>query len=363
MYTQQTLAPTRADTNLNANTTPQTPEFDYTDNEAVSLWFTDTPGVIRYAHLIQNPVFDSVDGDRTDAMKDEIDGWIDDLKAATEDTIESEEFQQWLDLKAEFHSYSFRNTVLIKIQYPEATRVAGASTWNDLGRYPIKRSKSIRILCPLTTTGKKCPDCGCTGDYNPAVGEKRSDCSAAENHSECSFNTPPSEWTTGEIVYGYTDGWVFDVTQTDGEPLPDAPGHEAVGENGEEAYATLRGAAESLGITVEEGEVSGSRNGWSDTKGTVRIQERENKADQTRTLAHEIAHEELHDVDDVLDDREEAAQEVEAEAVGYIVSRYFGMEADDSGFYLGSWSEDSPEILEERLNRISRASKKILGAL
>ena len=78
-------------------------------------------------------------------------------------------------------------------------------------------------------------------------------------------------------------------------------------------------------------------------------------------MIHEYAHALLHF--DVEDEPERAKREVEAEAVAYIVGRYFGLDTSESAFYLAAWQGDDPEAIQERLGRISRTAKEIIEVL
>ena len=84
-------------------------------------------------------------------------------------------------------------------------------------------------------------------------------------------------------------------------------------------------------------------------------------SDLARTLVHEYAHALLHF--DVDDDTERSKREVEAEAVAYAVGRYCGLDTSGSAFYLAAWESDDPEVVRERLGRISTSAQKIIGTL
>lgn len=93
----------------------------------------------------------------------------------------------------------------------------------------------------------------------------------------------------------------------------------------------------------------------------VEAKSRENQADLAVTLIHEYAHALLHD--DVDDATERAKREVEAEAVGYIVGRYFDLDTSGSAFYLAAWQDDDSAVLQERLSRISASAQEIIGVV
>ncbi|SDY85606.1 hypothetical protein SAMN05216564_11214 [Halopenitus persicus] len=102
---------------------------------------------------------------RSDEMHSTIEQWIDELVAGVDDAQASEEFQEWLDVQSRFHDYSYRNTLLIKRQYPEATKVAGYRTWQEeFDRHVQEGESAIWIWAPIIT--KQCPECGNSRSYH-----------------------------------------------------------------------------------------------------------------------------------------------------------------------------------------------------
>jgi hypothetical protein len=285
---------------------------------------------------------------RREAMHSTIEQWLDDLTGAVDMAQASEQFREWLDVQSRFHEYSHRNTLLIHQQCPEATRVAGYRTWQtEFDRYVKEGEEAIWIWAPIIT--QRCPECENAESYHEDIG--------------CEYDeTPPEEWSEGLV--GFKPVPVFDISQTEGEPLPELD-FEATGEAGD-LVARLRGIAENIGVRVEfvpEAEWShGTARGvchYEAEGPRIEVQDNPNDADLACTLVHEYAHAMLH-----VDDRsEETKREVEAEAVAYIVGRYFGLDTGGSAFYLAAWADDDVEILKERLGRISRASQEILNAL
>jgi len=290
---------------------------------------------------------------RRDEMHSTIEEWIDDLIELVDEATATEEFQQWLNVQSRFHDYSHRNTLLIKLQCPEATKVAGYNTWrNEFDRYVKEGEQAIWIWAPIITT--RCPSCKNSPSYHD-----RSDCGYDE--------TPPEEWSKGLV--GFKPVPVFDVSQTDGEPLPDLE-TEAVGGNGELLPALLN-ATDEFGLSVEVvpsqewsyGEARGvCKEGSSEETGpVVEVIARENLADMAATLIHEYAHAMLHV--GVDDQTERSKREVEAEAVAYVVGRHCGLDTSGSAFYLATWESDDPEVVRERLGRISRTAQEIIEVL
>ncbi|SEP11925.1 hypothetical protein SAMN04487948_1155 [Halogranum amylolyticum] len=296
--------------------------------------------------------FDDSDTPR-DEMHSTIEQWIDDLVDFVDDAQASAEFQAWLDVQRQFHDYSYRNTLLIKQQCPEASRVAGYRTWQaEFDRHVEEGEQAIWIWAPIIT--KRCPDCANSPSYHA--------------NTDCEYDaTPPEEWLRGLV--GFRPAPVFDISQTDGEPLPDLE-TAATGDAGN-LVSRLTDAASELGVTVRivsEDEWShGSARGICqrlslvDVQPLVEVKDRANEADLARTLVHEYAHALLHF--DVDDDTERGKREVEAEAVAYIVGRFCGLDTSGSAFYLATWKSDDADVIRERLGRISRTATEIIALL
>jgi len=290
---------------------------------------------------------------RHDEMHSQIEHWIDELVDHVDDAQESEEFQAWLDVQSRFHDYSHRNTLLIKLQCPEATRVAGYHTWrNDFERHVQKGEQAIWIWAPIIT--KCCPKCENAPGYHEQI-----DCEYDE--------TPPEEWSKGLV--GFRPTTVFDVSQTEGEPLPELE-TAATGDAGD-LVERLTTVAEDLGVTVhiveatewQYGEAMGvcKYRSIHSFQPVVEAKARSNQADLAVTLIHEYAHALLHF--DVDSEPERAKREVEAEAVAYIVGRYFDLDTSGSAFYLAAWENEDSAVIQERLGRISSTAQEIIEAI
>jgi hypothetical protein len=264
-----------------------------------------------------------------------------------------EEFQEWLDVQSRFHDYSHRNSLLIKLQCPEATKVAGYRTWQEeFDRHVQEGEQAIWIWAPIIA--KQCPDCGNSPSYH--------------ENSDCEYDeTPPEEWSKGLV--GLKPTAVLDVSQTEGEPMPELD-TEAVGE-ARDLVPSLRDGADELGVDVrivpadewEHGAAEGvcTERSPHSLQPLVEVQDRENQADLAVTLIHEFAHSLLHF--DVDDGPERTKREVEAEAVAYIVRRYCVLDTSGSAFYLAAWNSDDTEVIQERLEGISRTAEEIIGVM
>jgi hypothetical protein len=289
---------------------------------------------------------------RDDQMQRTLTEWAQDIVDLVEEAQASDEFQEWLDVQSRFHDYSHRNTLLIKEQCPDATRVAGYRTWQEeFDRHVQEGESAIWIWAPIITT--RCPECENSPSYHDQIG--------------CEYDeTPPEEWDEGLV--GFKPAPVFDVSQTEGEPLPELD-TAAQGDPGN-LVTRLRNVAAPLGLTVrivppgrwDHGSARGICTDSPDTpEPLVEAVDRSNRADLAATLLHEYAHALLHV--GVDDDTERAKREVEAEAVAYVVGRHYGLDTSNSAFYLASWAGEDPEAILDRLGRISRTAERLIDVI
>jgi hypothetical protein len=222
-----------------------------------------------------------------------------------------------------FHKYSFGNVMLIAMQSPDASRVAGFQTWKKLNRNVKKGEKAIRILAPMVRKTE-------------AAGEDSD--------------------SGGARVFGFRSVCVFDISQTEGEALPEFAG--ASGEAGDTLHRLLDFAA-GRSITVEFSDDLGGALGVS-RGGKIEILSGQSDAETIVTLAHEIAHEILHKSGDR---GTKTTRELEAESVAFIVGTAVGLDmSTSSADYIKLYNGDS-ELLKASLEAISRASREILAAV
>jgi len=258
---------------------------------------------------------------------------IEQLANETDAARQSELFRNYLKASAAFWDYSWHNQMLIWRQRPDATYVGGFNTWLKCGRYVRKGEKGIAILAPMFFR------------------DKAKIASGSENETT-------RIWF--KVVY------VFDISQTDGNPLPELPS-KSVGERGEDMLARLLRFAESRGISVRFVDKC-SLNGAAGTSRGTEIEIRTSETDattQAATLAHEIAHSLLHWTPEgkkitTRDGKEidKQQRELEAEATAYVVGQYFGIQSP-SEFYLAAYSV-TPAMLLEAVETIAKTAKTIL---
>lgn len=275
----------------------------------------------------------------------------------------SSEYQNYLKTMARFPSYSMKNTLLIFRQCPHATYVAGYRTWQkEFGRHVRKGEKGIRILAPFVMDEKKLKkeqtaskkEAVCADGVFPAKKEEKSE------------EEPKKERRT---MIGYQTIHVFDISQTEGKPLPSV--ETALLSSDVEAYESLFEALCSLTtFRVQLEDLDPGTNGLTRYQTSTILIDRNLPQLQTiKTLLHEITHSRMHnpllcseeDMDRLQD---KAVKETEAESTAFVVASYFGL--DTSGFsfpYLVLWSEQLDGPLEKSLERIAAASSALIEGL
>ncbi len=260
------------------------------------------------------------------SRKDEV---MQQLTCGIAELVTSDRWRGYLAFQSKFHNYSFGNALLILCQRPGATRCAGFHTWPKLGRNVRKGEKGIWILAPMTRRVR---------DDEHDADERR-------------------------IVTAFKPMPVFDVSQTDGEPLPEPCCKLLDGEDVHGVYARLVGVANSIGYTVVGAEFTDSRNGdctYSERR--IRIRRENAPAQRTKTLAHELAHAMLHENAD-----NRALAELEAESVAFIVMDNAGIKSDDYSFgYIATWARGGDEAIAAiRASgaRIQQTADRIIGDL
>lgn len=269
----------------------------------------------------------------TEVKARRIDEVLKQLKDGVEGIQNSYQFRLFLTTMSKFHDYSIGNQILIMIQKPDATRVAGFNTWKDLGRWVRKGEKGIAILAPVMPPKQK-PE------------EKK------EEEAETEIEPRPVFF---KVVY------IFDLSQTEGKPLPEFEVPVLTGEANEGLFTDLLAHMKQRGITVGfESKPSldpGIKGFYSHTGIWVRPEEP--RAQQMKTLLHEVAHYYSEGVFRIP--RQDA--ETIAESAAFVVGTHFGFDTGVRSFpYVALWAKDK-KVLENNLGAIRRVSTTIIDAL
>jgi antirestriction protein ArdC len=236
----------------------------------------------------------------------------------------SEGLTSYLRTIARFHRYSLHNVLLVALQKPNASYIAGFRTWSKLGRFVKKGEKGILILAPIV---------------------RRKD----QNEPEDSPNQP---------ISGFRAAYVFDIGQTEGEDLPSIG---IVQGDPSKHRDRLFAFAQARGISVEYSSEIAPARGTS-SGGCIRLLPGQTPAEEFSTFTHEIAHELLHQGDRryATDKR---MRETEAEAIAFVVCQGIGLETNSAASdYIQLWNGDA-QLLTESLEHVRRAASQILTAL
>ena len=243
----------------------------------------------------------------------------------------SEKWTQYLDVQSRFYRYSPNNVMLILLQNPYATRVAGYRAWQALDHQVLAKESALRILAPMTYKKDDAPE-----------GEKASE------------------------IRGFKLVPVFDISQTEGPDLPDVVSKlEGFAPDG--VFVKLTEFAQGIGFRVERPESldSGANGDTTHSEGRIRVVSSNSEAQQAKTLAHEIGHALLHDpAVETTRDLARGLKELEAESAAYVICTALGMDTSDYSFgYVAGWAGGAPEAVQgikASTGRIQKAATAVL---
>ena len=249
---------------------------------------------------------------------------VKDVEAGKSDTLKA-----YLKAMGRFHRYSVGNAILIQLQKPNAMHVAGFRAWQQLGRYVKKGEHGIAIMAPVVYRRKTQTD-----DSDEDID------------------------TDGGIVTTFKTAYVFDISQTDGKPLPEFA--KAQGDPGV-CLERLETFIAEKGITLERRESLRMAEGVS-TGGTILLKASLAPAEEFSVLVHELSHEMLHQ-DPTDRPKEKTVREAEAEAVAYVVCQEIGLDVNTaSSDYIQLYDGDKKTLMQS-LERIQRTAAEILEAV
>ena len=252
------------------------------------------------------------------------------LEQGIQDLFDSDRFKEYLQVMSKFHNYSFNNTLLIAMQKPDATLVAGYNSWKNLfGRQVARGAKGIKVLAPSPYKVKREVDKIDPTTQKPVIGK----------------DGKPVKEETEITVPAFKVVSVFDVSQTEGKELPTIGVDELTGDV--EQYADFFKAATQASpapVGFEKIE-SGAKGYYSQTEKRIAINEGMSELQNLKTLIHEIAHAKLHDIDLNAPAKEQAdrpdrrTREIQAESIAYAVCQHYGLDTSDYSFsYVAQWS-------------------------
>ena len=269
------------------------------------------------------------------------------LEAGVREIFDSEKYKDYISTMAKFPHYSINNCILIVSQCPEASHVCGYKKWQtDFNRVVNRNEHGIMIIAPMT--------------YKADVEEAVFD---SENHPVLDSNGKQVTETVTREFQGFRPAYVFDVSQTSGDPLPTLATMLSGGVEDFEKMKDILIVISPVPISFEE--ITGGANGYfSPATQSIVVKEGMSELQTIKTMIHEIAHATLgHGGKDDKWDRE--TKEVQAESVAYWVTQMVGLDTSDYSFgYISGWSKDREVTeLKENLDLIKTTADKISADL
>ena len=273
------------------------------------------------------------------------------LEQGVKEIFTSERYTEYLDTMSKFHNYSFNNTLLITMQKPEATLVAGYQAWQKKFNRHVKRGeKGIQIIAPAPIREKQEIEKIDPVTKEPVIGE----------------DGQPETEIVEMVIPRFRVITVFDVSQTEGEPIADLDVPELTGSV--QFYDTFMQALQNISpVPIRMMNVEGEAKGYyHQTEKYIAIKEDMSNVQTMKTGVHEVSHALLHDrevmdAEGVLKDR--TTKEVEAESIAYIVCNHFGLDTSEYSFtYIASWCESKDmKALRASMDTIRKTSAEIIG--
>lgn len=284
----------------------------------------------------------------------------DSIETGIRELFQSDKYRQYLSTMSRFHRYSVNNVMLIHMQKPDATHVAGFNKWRDnFGRNVRKGEKGIKIIAPTP--------------YKKKIEEAKLDPDTKLPMLDVDGNAIMEEKTIQIPMYKVVS--VFDVSQTEGKPLPELA--ETLTGNVQEYEAFLEALKRASPVPVRIEPMREDMDGYfSASEQRITIREGMSQVQTVSAVVHEIAHSKLHNYQK---EQEQAAaeneaappvarksretEEIEAESISYAVCAYYGVETGANSFgYLASWSKDKElSALRESLETINKTSSGLIS--
>lgn len=290
--------------------------------------------------------------------KDRMQEIVDSIENGIKELFESDKYRQYLSTMSRFHRYSVNNTMLIYMQRPDATHVAGFNKWRDqFGRNVLKGEKGIRIIAP-TPYKKKVEEIKTDPETNAPV----LDADGKAIIEEKEIRIPMFKVVS-----------VFDVSQTSGKPLPQLAAD--LSGNVQQYEVFMEALRRASPVPMEIKPVARDTDGFFSIKAqSITIRAGMSEVQTVCAVVHEIAHAKLHDYEhmtELADDGETIlvpgeksrnTEEVEAESISYAVCQYYGIETGENSFgYIATWSKGK-ELKELRasLETINKTASELI---
>ena len=247
------------------------------------------------------------------------------LETGVENIFTGDKYAQYLQTMSKFHRYSFNNTLLIAMQRPDATLVTGYRNWQSMGRQVKKGEKGITILAPA-----------------PIKRKREQEILDQNNKPLLDGNGKPKTEEVEVIIPRFKPTTVFDISQTDGEPIETLAPEELT-----EAVADyelfMKAITEVSPVPIRFDEIEGEAKGYyHSVDKEIVIQKGMSDSQTIKTAIHETGHARIHDKDLMAEqgiEKDRLTKEVEAESVAYCVCSAFGVDTSEYSFpYIAGWS-------------------------
>lgn len=283
-----------------------------------------------------------------EARKAEMEEITSKLEKGVKDIFDGANYQQYLNFCAKLPRYSVNNQILIMMQKPDATMCQSFTNWKEVNRHVRKGEKGIRILAPA-----------------PYKMQKEQEKVDASGKTVLDKDGEPVKETVEVTINAFKPVSTFDVSQTEGEPIPTPGVDELTGSV--EGYETLLAAIKEVvpvPISFEQID-SGAKGFYHLEENRIVVQEGMSEAQTVKTLLHEASHQALHSkaaMDSAGEKKSKNQKETEAESVAYVVCQHYGIDTSDYSFpYVATWSADKevPE-LKASLDTIRRTASELI---
>lgn len=279
----------------------------------------------------------------------------DKLEQGIKELFESEKYKEYLRTMSKFYNYSFNNTLLIAMQKPDATLIAGYTSWQrNFDRHVLKGEKGIKILAPAP--------------YKVMEERDRLDPSTQKPISDQDGNALKETVEVTRPAFKVVS--VFDVSQTDGKEIPDIAVDELTG-SVENYTAFFEALKQESPVPIAFEDIPGGAKGYYHLEyRRIAIQENMSEIQTIKTAIHEVAHAKLHALDpdgkrDPEKMKDSRTREVEAESVAYTVCQHYGIETSDYSFgYVAGWSSSKKtKELKGSLETIRSTAAEMIESL
>lgn len=274
------------------------------------------------------------------------------LEAGIQALFDSDQYAAYLKAMSKFHNYSFNNTLLIVMQKPDASLIAGFSKWKtDFDRNVKKGEKGIKILAPAPFKVKKDMERIDPKTQRPVVGR----------------DGKPVTEEVEVTIPAFKPVTVFDISQTEGKDVPDISVDALTGDV--EQYKDFFAALEKTSpVPVAFEAIDTGANGYyHQLDKRIAIKEGMSELQTVKTAIHEIAHAKLHAIDKDAPEEEQPqfdrrTREVQAESVAYTVCQHYGLDTSDYSFgYVAGWSSGREvKELKASLETIRAAANELI---